>query len=120
MKTIIAGSRTASIKDVITALELCPFTAEITEVVSGCARGADSYGEMLAEEFDVPVKKFPAEWKKYDRGAGHIRNSQMAEYADALVAVWDGKSTGTKDMISKAEKRGLKVFIHKIKTNDNN
>jgi len=119
MKTIIAGSRTASIKDVITALELCPFTAEITEVVSGCARGADSYGEMLAEEFNTPIKRFPAEWEKYGRGAGHIRNSQMQEYADALIAVWDGESPGTKDMISRAEKQGLKVFIYKIKTNDN-
>lgn len=114
MKTIIAGSRTASIEDVMKALELCPFTSEITEVVSGCARGADSYGEMLAEEFKTPVKRFPAEWEKYGRGAGHIRNSQMAEYAEALIAVWDGQSTGTKNMISQAEKRGLKVFIHKM------
>lgn len=114
MKTIIAGSRTASIKDVIDALELCPFTTEITEVISGCARGADSYGEMLAEEFDVPIKRFPAEWEKYGRGAGHIRNSQMLEYSDSLIAVWDGKSKGTQDMIHRSQKKGIPVFIFMI------
>lgn len=116
MKTIIAGSRTATLPQVMKALELCPFTSEITEVVSGCARGADSYGEMLAEEFKTPIKRFPAEWEKYGRGAGHIRNGLMAEYSDALIAVWDGISTGTFDMIKKAESNGLKIYIHRLDT----
>jgi hypothetical protein len=111
MKTIIAGSRTATLPQVMKALELCPFTSKITEVVSGCARGADSYGEMLAEEFKTPIKRFPAEWEKYGRGAGHIRNGLMAEYADALIAVWDGSSSGTLDMINKAKSHQLITFV---------
>lgn len=114
MKTIIAGSRTASIQDVMKALELCSFTEEITEVISGCARGADSYGEMLAEEFNTPIKRFPADWNKYGKSAGYIRNSQMAEYADAAIIIWDKKSPGTKNMISLAEKYNLKSYIHYI------
>jgi hypothetical protein len=117
MKCIIAGSRTATLQQVITALELCPFTDNITEVVSGCARGADSYGEILAEEYNIPVKKFPAEWEKYGRGAGHIRNGLMAEYSNALIAIWDGKSRGTEDMISKAKSLNLNVFIHRTDNN---
>lgn len=115
MKTIIAGSRTASIQDVIKALELCPFTEKITEVVSGCARGADSYGELIAEENSTPIKRFPADWNKFGRGAGHIRNQQMAEYADALIAVWDGESTGTRDMIDRATKNKLEIYVYTTK-----
>lgn len=112
MKCIIAGSRTATIEQVIEALETCPFTSEITEVVSGGARGADSYGELIAEEFNTPVKRFLAEWEKYGRGAGHIRNQQMAEYAESLIAIWDGNSPGTSNMIEQAKKKGLKVFVY--------
>lgn len=112
MKCIIAGSRTATIEHTLRAVMECPFTEEIVEVVSGCARGADSYGEMIAEETGTPIKRFQAEWDKYGRGAGHIRNQQMAEYADALIAVWDGESPGTLNMIENAKKLGLRIYIH--------
>lgn len=114
MKTIIAGSRTASLQDVIKALELCPFTEKITEVVSGGARGADSYGEVLAEEYLTPIKRFPAQWNKYGKRAGYVRNLEMAEYADALIAIWNGTSSGTFDMIQRAKDKGLEVYVHFI------
>ena len=114
MKTIIAGSRTATLEDTLRAVMNCPFLDDITEVVSGCAKGADTYGEMIAEEASTPVKKFPADWNTHGRKAGHLRNQQMAEYCDALIAVWDGKSTGTKDMINRAKRLGLQVFIHQF------
>ena len=60
------------------------------------------------------VKEFPANWARHGRSAGPIRNQEMAEYADALIALWDGKSKGTENMISEAQKRGLKVYIHLI------
>lgn len=113
MKTIIAGTRTASLEDVIKALKFCSFTEDITEVVSGGAKGPDSYGELIAEEMSTPIKRFPAEWKKYGAYAGHLRNQQMAEYADALIAIWDGESKGTQDMIQKAEKENLKIYVYK-------
>lgn len=84
---------------------------DITEVVSGCARGVDLLGEAWAKGAGIPVTRFPAIWEVHGKAAGAIRNQQMAEYAKALVAIWDGKSPGTKDMIRKAKARGLKVVV---------
>lgn len=111
MRCIVAGSRTASKDDVAEALVRCPFTPEITSVVSGTARGADTFGEDLAAQRGIPVTRFPADWAKHGRRAGHLRNAQMAQNADALVAVWDGKSAGTRSMINIARKAGLRVFV---------
>jgi hypothetical protein len=83
----------------------------ITEVVSGTARGADRTGEQWASENNVPVKRFPADWDKHGKRAGYLRNADMAEYAEALVAFWDGQSRGTKHMIDLAEKAGLRVSV---------
>jgi len=57
---------------------------------------------------------FPADWKKYRNAAGPIRNAQMAEVADAVLCVWDGKSSGTKDMMNQARKRGLPLYVFKV------
>jgi len=111
MKVIIAGSRTITdIELVEKAIEDSPF--DITEVVTGCARGVDTLGIKFAWEHMIPKKEFPADWDKYGKAAGFIRNKQMAEYADALIAVWDGKSKGTAHMIDIAKKEGLEVFIY--------
>lgn len=110
MKTIIAGSRTitdyAAIEAAVTA---SGFT--ITQVVSGCARGVDCLGEQWGYAHDVPIARFPADWKRYDKLAELIRNKEMAVYADALIAVWDGESRGTGHMIRTARERGLRVFV---------
>lgn len=80
-------------------------------VVSGGARGADSLGEQYAKERGYSVDLHPADWEKYGKGAGFIRNREMAESADALVAFWDGKSRGTEHMINFAKTHGLNVRI---------
>lgn len=111
MKVIIAGSRTINaLKPILTAIAASGF--EITEVVSGGAHGADQVGATWAQDNGIPVRYFDAEWTKYGRKAGPIRNRQMAEYADALLAIWDGKSRGTKNMIEEARKRNLKVYVY--------
>ncbi len=97
--------------DVWEALDDWELTDQITEVVSGTARGADLAGETWAIMDDVPIKRFPADWDTYGKRAGYLRNEQMAEYADALVAVWDGVSRGTNHMIEAAKVAGLKVSI---------
>lgn len=110
MKTIIAGSR--SITDlayVINAVATCPWT--ISEVVSGGANGVDSLGEQYANLHGIPIAVFPADWIRFRRAAGSIRNQQMAEHAEALLAVWDGKSRGTADMIRRAKSRKLRVMV---------
>jgi hypothetical protein len=114
VKTIIAGSRDkVSYQDVVNAIKTCPWT--MTEVVCGKARGADTFGETYAYNASIPVKEFPADWKGLGKAAGPIRNAQMGDYADALIAVWDGESRGTKNMIDYATKKGLKIHIHIIK-----
>ena len=81
------------------------------EIVSGTANGADKLGEKFAKENGYPIKQFPADWDKNGKGAGYIRNAQMAEYADALIVFWDGKSKGTKHMIDLAKRANLKLKI---------
>ena len=110
MKTIIAGSRNITkYTTVEKGINQLPIT--ITEVVSGTARGVDRLGEQWAEKNNIPVKKFPANWDKHGKRAGYLRNAEMAEYADALVAFWDGESRGTEHMINLAKKAGLVVYV---------
>ncbi|HWB02748.1 MAG TPA: DUF2493 domain-containing protein [Verrucomicrobiales bacterium] len=86
MKVIIAGPRDFHDYDTV-ARAVTDSGFEITEVVSGKAPGVDTLGERWAAEHGKAVKEFPADWQKYGRAAGPIRNAQMADYADALVAV---------------------------------
>lgn len=111
MRTIIAGSR--SIHDYEQVLAVVADSGfKITQVVSGTARGVDRLGEQIAKDFSIPFVRFPADWEKYGKyQAGRIRNKQMAENADALIAVWDGVSSGTANMIDIARKLGLIVYI---------
>lgn len=83
------------------------------EIVSGGAHGADKMGEWLAKTWGYDLTVMPAEWSLYGKGAGFIRNKAMADYADVLVAFWDGKSTGTQNMIVTALKRGLEVHVYR-------
>jgi len=113
LRTIIAGSRTIVSIDVVrAAVSFCEWAPSV--VVSGCAAGVDLLGEQWAKENGVPVEKFPADWKKFGKSAGPVRNGQMANVAEALIAVWDGSSSGTKNMIEQATKKGLKVSVFKV------
>lgn len=80
-------------------------------IVSGTAKGADQLGEKFAKFIGYEIKQFPANWE-LGLIAGMLRNREMAEYADALIAFWDGKSKGTKNMIEEAQKRNLQVAIY--------
>jgi hypothetical protein len=80
-------------------------------IVSGAARGADSLGEKYAKEKGYEIDSHPADWDQYGKSAGYIRNKEMAQTADALMAFWDGKSKGTKHMIDLAKKEGIKVIV---------
>lgn len=78
--------------------------------------GADGLGERFANEYQCEVKIFPADWKKFGRSAGPIRNSEMVKYADKLMVFWDGKSKGTGDIITKARRQDIKVQVYDIST----
>lgn len=113
MKVIIAGVRFFDDYN-----KLCCFCDEVLqnqvniEIVSGGARGADALGEKYAKERNYRLKHFPAAWSKYGKSAGVIRNAEMAKYASILIAFWDGRSRGTRSMISLSEKEGLKIYVH--------
>lgn len=110
MRTIIAGSRDISDYALVCrAIRESGFT--ITKVVSGRARGVDLLGERWAKSRGIPIDEHPADWLLYRGNAGHVRNVQMGNHADALIAVWDGTSTGTADMIAIARERRLKIHI---------
>jgi predicted Rossmann fold nucleotide-binding protein DprA/Smf involved in DNA uptake len=114
MKVIIAGSRSITDVDAVCkAIQKAFITSwaasVITEVVCGMAPGVDTIGKSWAEAWAIPVKEFPADWDKYGKAAGPIRNRQMAEYADAAIVIWDGKSSGSKNMITTMNKLGKPV-----------
>ena len=113
MKVVIAGSRDITDYNILLkAIKECPF--QITEVISGRARGVDTLGEQFAEDYGLKLHPFPADWKRLGNAAGPIRNAQMADFADAVLCVWDGKSSGTKDMMNQARKRGLPLYVFKV------
>lgn len=102
MRVIIAGSR--SIEPTRRQIAFCVHTAgySMTEVVCGMARGVDLCGKEWADNQrpTIPVAEFPANWVLHGRhAAGRIRNSAMGDYADALIAIWDGISDGTVNMV---------------------
>lgn len=91
------------------AIKACPWN--ITEVVSGGAPGADRLGEIFANDHCLPLKVFKAPWVTHGKAAGIIRNGWMADYGEALIALWDGQSPGTKNMIAQAKRKGLVTLI---------
>lgn len=125
MKVIIAGSRYISdYNELLLAIQTFPHP--ITEVVSGGAVGVDAMGERFARDWDKDIKVFYAQWEdlnvpriklkvrangsSYNALAGFNRNEEMAQYADALLLIWDGKSKGSADMLARATRHGL--FVH--------
>lgn len=111
MRTIIAGSRGIVLFEILErAIQKAPF--EITTVISGGARGVDRMGEKWAKKNKIPLEIFPADWVKHGKGAGYIRNRLMADNAEALIALWDGVSRGTRNMIDEAKARNLHVYIY--------
>lgn len=115
MRLIIAGSShiemTASyIEETLHTFGIEP--KDIKEVVSGNAPGIDYSGELFSIEFlNKEAKGFPADWSRGNI-AGHDRNAQMAEYGDALLLIWDGKSDGSANM--KTQMMKLRKPIYEV------
>ena len=139
MKVIIAGDRTCIDYSLLEkAIQKSNF--DITEVVSGGARGVDALGESFAKVKQLPCKIFKADWKnikqtgatvksrvnpwtkkseKYNANAGFFRNEEMAKYAEALIALQpNGPSNGTQNMIKLAKKYNLEIYIYEKDDSD--
>lgn len=110
MRVIVAGSR--SIRDRLVIEKVIADSGfDIREVVSGGAKGVDRLAEDWARARGVAVRVFRPDWQRFRRGAGLARNREMAVYADALVAVWDGESRGTAHMIEAMRARRKPVHV---------
>jgi len=131
MRTIIAGSRDL-LGDNLEHVRRACFYAQfgVTVVISGTCRGIDKAGECWALQNGLLIEQYPADWKNitrpgavirydkygrpYDAAAGNFRNKQMSQVADALIAVWDGKSPGTRDMVAIMKAAGKRVYVHLV------
>lgn len=129
MKLIIAGSRGFGWKltedgktlilnkehKILGYKELAEYLDRVTTVISGGARGADRFGMGWAVEHKIPLEIFRAAWDMHGMAAGPIRNQKMGDYADELVAFWDGKSKGTQHMINymRSLNKPVKVVMFK-------
>lgn len=111
MKVLVCGSR--HFNDYKLLEETLDGIINISEIIHGAARGADTLGAEYAFERDIPVRAFPANWTKYGRRAGPIRNSQMLSEGkpDLVVAFMGPNSRGTKHMVSIAQKAGVETII---------
>ena len=122
LRVIIAGSRDfsdyellkKSTIEIITKKTMLP---DLTRIISGGARGADTLGERFANEMGLEISRFIPDWDGLGKRAGYVRNAEMAKFAveddnyGMLIAFWDGQSRGTKHMIDLAKRYGLEVHV---------
>lgn len=112
MKVAIIGSRNITDKSYIYKQLDSFFKDNKPElIVSGGAHGPDKIGIAWALENKINVKEFLPDWERYKKSAGFIRNTQIVEAADLVIAFWDGLSKGTKDSINKAKKLNKQIKI---------
>jgi len=116
-KVIVAGSRTFENYELLCE-KLDYFlqnkNKKEIEIISGTTRGADRLGERYCKSRGLTLTQFPADWNRYGKKAGYLRNEEMAKYADACVCFWNGKSKGTEHMIKLAKNHNLNLKIIKI------
>lgn len=111
-KIIIAGSRNFGDRNFIfSKLDSLFLNKEIEEVVCGEAKGPDVIGKEWAIANNIPVRSFFPNWSELGKVAGIVRNAEMGKYADILVAFWDYKSPGTRNMIGFMKKQKKKTIV---------
>ena len=110
MKVAVIGSRNLSVENLKLYL-----TLDTTEIVSGGAKGVDRCAKQYASSHGIPLKEFLPDYKRYHKRAPLMRNLEIIDYADLILAFWDGKSHGTAFVISNCKRRNkeCRVFIPK-------
>ncbi len=113
MKIAVVGSRNLRVANLA-----CYLPENVTEIVSGGAKGVDCCARKYARENGLALTEFLPEYKKYGNWAPLKRNLDIIEYADAVIAFWDGVSKGTKHVIENCKKKGKKITVYqKIQEN---
>lgn len=111
MKVLICGSRNITdpslVSQAVSNSGIIP-----THIISGGARGIDRLAYAYAVSRSIGFTEYPADWDRYGKRAGFIRNYAMVGAADAVIAVWDGTSPGTKHSIELARSCGKRVFVY--------
>ena len=116
MKIAVVGSRNYQDRfqlGIVLALEL-ELHGDNTVIISGGATGADTLAEEYAKVFGLETEIYPAEWKKYGKGAGIIRNAIIVEHCDMMLAFYgpDGPTAGTQSSVRLAKEAGKVVKVH--------
>ncbi len=109
MKVAVIGSR--GFADYGLVCETLDAIPELSMIVSGGARGADSLGERYADERGLAKQIHRPDWKRFGRGAGKVRNKTIVDASDLVIAFWDGASAGTKHALDYARQRGKPVRV---------
>ena len=109
MKVAVVGSRSVSDYSVVKAI-LNQYT--FTQIISGGAKGVDTFAEQYSSENNLvePLVILP-NWKRYNRGAGAVRNREIVDSSDFVIAIWDGKSKGTLISINYAKKQNKPIYV---------
>ncbi|MCI8497085.1 MAG: DUF2493 domain-containing protein [Clostridiales bacterium] len=108
MKTAIVGSRNLFV-------DLSQYIpADTTEIISGGAKGVDSLAEAYAKEHHIPIRIFYPQYSIYGKAAPLVRNREIVQACDRLIAIWDGTSRGTQYTVQYARTAGKEVVIHQI------
>ena len=122
MKLIIAGSRGITdykiVRSSVISSGIWATYGKTIEIVCGLAKGVDELGRQFGVDNNLVIHEFPANWE-LGKSAGHIRNRQMGDFADQLLAVWDGESRGTKGMIDYMKSLNKPCHIILVKPLDN-
>ena len=113
MKLAVVGSRSFNDYDLLSFVldEYYELSGNNLILVSGGALGADSLAERYSIEWSLPICIFKPDWTRFGKSAGYIRNKDIVNFADEVVAFWDGKSKGTKHTIDLAERQNKTLVV---------
>ena len=109
MRVAVVGSRNI---ELVNLEEYLP--EDVTEIISGGAKGVDSCARAYAREHGIKLTEFLPDYRRYGRGAPLRRNLTILEHVDLVLAFWDGQSRGTKFVIDNARRMGVEVRVIQI------
>lgn len=121
MRLIIAGSRTIQDYGIVAQLirnYLAIYVPINLVIIQGEAKGVDKLAKAFAIDNDIKWKSYPANWGKHGKSAGPKRNRKMAKKATHLLAIWDGESRGTNDMVKAGKEYNLHIRLITYKISD--
>ena len=114
-KVAVIGSRSFTNYQRLESVLLYSFGQQVKNksilIVSGGASGADTLAERFAKEYSLEKEIYPANWDKYGKKAGYLRNEMIVKNSDTVIAFWDGISKGTKHSINLAKKHHKALLV---------